>query len=94
MSNSYGNGNDADDNVSKAFINLSLLTLKIKTPKQWRIYIATFWTRPKFFQFHAVFRKILQNRMLVPPPRRVGGPPQGNPGSATEMCVCYEEYLM
>ena len=32
--------------------------------------------RSKFFQFHAVFGKIWQNRMLAPPPR-------GNPGSAT-----------
>ena len=31
----------------------------------------------KFFQFHAVFEKIWQNRMLAPPPR-------GNPGCATE----------
>ena len=30
---------------------------------------------PKFSQFHAVFRKIWQNHMLVPPPT-------GNPGSA------------
>ena len=29
---------------------------------------------PKFSQFHAVFRKIWQNRMLAPPPRRVGVP--------------------
>ena len=36
---------------------------------------------PKFSQFHAVFRKIWQNHMLVPP----GGlapPPTGNPRSA------------
>ena len=32
----------------------------------------------KFFQFHAVFGKFWQNRMLVPPP-------QGNPGSATAL---------
>ena len=55
---------------------------------QWRIYIVKFWTRPpwgsKFFQFHAVFGKIWQNRMLAPPPPRgVGAPPRGNPGSAT-----------
>ena len=31
----------------------------------------------KFFQFHAVFGKIRQIRILAPPPR-------GNPGSATE----------
>ena len=35
----------------------------------------------KFFRFHAVFRKIWQNRMLVPP--RELAPPWGNPGSAT-----------
>ena len=39
--------------------------------KQWRIYIVKFWTRPprgsKFFQFHAVFGKFWQNRMLAPP---------------------------
>ena len=39
---------------------------------QWRIYIVKFWTRAppwgsKFFQFHAVFGKIWQNRMLAPP---------------------------
>ena len=36
----------------------------------------------KFFQFHAIFGKVWQNRMLAPP----GGlapQPQGNPGSAT-----------
>ena len=39
---------------------------------------------PKFSQFHAVFRKIWQNHMLVPP-WRVGAPPTGNPGSAPAM---------
>ena len=38
---------------------------------------------PKFFQFHAVFGKIWQNRMLVPPDE-LAPPPRGNPGSATE----------
>ena len=37
----------------------------------------------KFFQFHAVFRKVWQNRMLVPP-WGVNAPPRGNPGSATD----------
>ena len=49
---------------------------------QWRIHIVKFWTPPpsgsKFFQLHAVFGEIWQNRMLVPPPR-------GNPGSATAL---------
>ena len=53
---------------------------------QWRIYIVKFWTRApqgsKFFQFHAVFGKIWQNRMLAPP-GELAPPPQGNPGSAT-----------
>ena len=31
----------------------------------------------KFFQFHAVFGKIWQNRMLAPPPRGVGAPSSG-----------------
>ena len=51
---------------------------------QWRIYIVKFWTRApppwgsKFFQFHAVFGEIWQNRMLAPPtPRRVGAPSSG-----------------
>ena len=48
---------------------------------QWQIYIVKFWTRPpppgsKFFQFHAVFGKIWQNRKLAPP-RRVGAPSSG-----------------
>ena len=47
---------------------------------QWRIYIVKFWTRDspgsKVFQFHAVFGKIWQNRMLAPP-RRVGAPSSG-----------------
>ena len=46
-------------------------------------------TRPpgsKFFQFHAVFGKIWQNRMLVLP-RGVGAPPRGNPGSATAISL-------
>ena len=42
--------------------------------------------RFKFFQFHAVFGKIWQNRMLVPPGELVP-PPRGNPGSATVMCM-------
>ena len=37
---------------------------------------------PKFSRFHAVFRKIWQNRMLAPPPRGLAPPPTGNPGSA------------
>ena len=37
----------------------------------------------KFFQFHAVFGKIWQNRMLVPSPRGLAPPPRGNPESAT-----------
>ena len=36
---------------------------------------------PKFSQFHAVFRKIWQDRMLAPP-RGLAPPPAGNPGSA------------
>ena len=36
----------------------------------------------KFFQFHAVFGKIWQNRMLAPP-GELAPPPRGNPGSAT-----------
>ena len=36
----------------------------------------------KFFQFHAVFGKIWQNRMLAPP-RELAPPPRGNPWSAT-----------
>ena len=38
----------------------------------------------KFFQFHAVFGKIWQNRMLAPPPGELAPPPQGNPRSATD----------
>ena len=38
---------------------------------------------PKFFQFHAVFGKIGQNRMLAPPPEELAPPPRGNPGSAS-----------
>ena len=38
--------------------------------------------RSKFFQFHAVFGKIWQNRMLAPP-GELAPPPRGNPGSAT-----------
>ena len=58
---------------------------------QWRIYIVKFWTRApppwgsKFFQFHAVFGEIWQNRMLAPPPGELAPPPRGNPGSATDM---------
>ena len=36
----------------------------------------------KFFQFHAVFGKFWQNRMLAPP-GELAPPPRGNPGSAT-----------
>ena len=39
---------------------------------------------PKFFWFHAVFRKIWQNFMLAPPPPRSWPPPRGNPGSDAE----------
>ena len=39
----------------------------------------------KFFQFHAVFGKIWQKRMLAPPPGELAPPPRGNPRSATEL---------
>ena len=38
----------------------------------------------KFLQFHPVFRKIWQNRMLAPPPEGLAPPPRGNAGSATD----------
>ena len=62
---------------------------------QWRIYIVKFWTRAppwgsKFFQFHAVFGKIWQNRMLVPP-GELAPPPQGNPGSTTGVVTALVE---
>ena len=43
----------------------------------------------KFFQFHAVFGKNWQNRMLAPP-GEFAHPPRGNPGSAT---VCSTDDL-
>ena len=43
----------------------------------------------KFFQFHAVFRKIWQNRMLAPPGELVP-PPWGNLGSATAYICRYQ----
>ena len=53
-------------------------------PLQWRIYIVKFWTPSKFFQFHAVFGKFWQYRMLAPPPHHeLAPPPRGNPRSAT-----------
>ena len=39
----------------------------------------------KFFQFHAVFGKLWQNRMLAPSPGELAPPPRGNPGSATDV---------
>ena len=39
----------------------------------------------KFFQFHAVFGKIWQNRMLAPP-GELAPPLRVNPRSATVMC--------
>ena len=47
---------------------------------------------PKFFQFHAVFGKIWQNRMLAPPPGELAPPPRGNPGSATDFVGFTEEF--
>ena len=47
---------------------------------QWRIYIVKFWTPPrgsKFFQFHAVFGKFDQNRMLAPHLWEILDPPLG-----------------
>ena len=41
----------------------------------------------KFFQFHAVFGKFWQNRMLAPPPGELAPPPGGNPGSANAHCA-------
>ena len=38
----------------------------------------------KFFQFHAVFGKFWQNRMLAPSPGELAPPPRGNPGSTTD----------
>ena len=72
----------------KSKVQLSLCKLlSYHESEQWRIYIVKFWTRPppcgsKFFQFHAVFGEIWQNRMLVPP-GELAPPPRGNPGSAT-----------
>ena len=67
-------------------------TCSLYSPYQWRIYIVKLWTRAppwgsKFFQFHAVFGKFWQNRMLAPLPRGVGAPPRRNPGSATAYCL-------
>ena len=53
--------------------------------KQWQI-LRGCPLGSKFFQFHAVFGKFWQNRMLAPP--GVGTPPQGNPGSATVKDLC------
>ena len=48
---------------------MSWLWFRKTVPMQWRIYIVKFWTRAppgsKFFQFHAVFGKIWQNRMSL-----------------------------
>ena len=67
-------------------LTYSLLTRRFTIALQWRIYIVKFWTLPgsKFFQFHAVFGKIWQNRMLAPP-GQLAPPPRGNPGSATAL---------
>ena len=44
----------------------------------------------KFFQFHAVFGKIWQNRMLAPPSGELAPLSRGNPGSATDgVCECH-----
>ena len=48
---------------------------------------------PKIFQFHVVFGKIWQNRMLAPP-RELAAPPRGNPGSATEECIPFSLYSL
>ena len=42
----------------------------------------------KFFQFHAVFGTIWQNRMLTLP-GGLAAPPWGNPGSATVRRIVY-----
>ena len=47
---------------------------------------------PKFSQFHAVFGKIWQNRMLVLP-RELAPPPRGNPGSATAIYIYIYIYI-
>ena len=55
--------------MSAAFV--TVIAEDTKKCYKWRIYIVKFWTRPppgfKFFQFHAVFGKFWQNRMLVLP---------------------------
>ena len=56
----------------RAHVSLhSFHTFNMLITYQWRIYIVKFWMRAprgsKFFQFHAVFGKIWQNRMLAPP---------------------------
>ena len=48
----------------------------------------------KFFQFHAVFGKIGQNRMLVPPPPGLAPSPRGNPRSATDNVDIYLSYFV
>ena len=45
---------------------------------------------PNYFNFMQFWGKIWQNRMLLPPPRRVAPPPQGNPGTATAIFTCKE----
>ena len=55
---------------------------------QWWIQGAP-WRAPMDQNFHAVFWKNWQNRMLVPPPPgELALPPRGNPGSATVL-LCY-----
>ena len=48
---------------------------------------------PKFSQFHAVFWKILQNRILAPPPEGRRPLPTGNPGSAPGSITTKSIYL-
>ena len=79
-------GHDAKEGTDKDSV-YSSVPLKSIGLNQWRIYIVKFWTcyppGSKFFQFHAVFGKIWQNRMLAPPPPELAPPPRGNPGFAT-----------
>ena len=51
--------------------------------KGWREGCAPPLVGSKFFQFHAVFGEIWQNRMLAAPPGGLAPPSRGNPGSAT-----------
>ena len=71
---------------SITFPQLLLLTVKIKNKMTKNVCLSSGGS-----QFHAIFSKIWQNRMLPPLPGGLAPPPTGNPGFAPVVMISLQE---